>query len=146
MFELFGEFNSADELNKAAAGQLEQGDIESLKKLAEENGIDPDMADMYIQGIMQNLCDDMTAAIGKIEIEKKNYKNQFFEHMLDDLTGYITSRCSEQEFAKAVRRKGKSLKECLSTLENEVKKLLNKKNGGVANHVVFKIINGYYLK
>lgn len=146
MFDLFGEFNSAEELNLAAAGQLEQGDIESLKKLAEENGIDPDMTDMYVQGIMPYLCDDMTASIGKIEIEKKNYKNQFFEHMIDDLTGYITSRCSEQEFAKAVRSKGKNLKGCLDVLHKEVIKILNKKNGGVANHTVFKIISDYYLK
>lgn len=146
MFELFGEFNSAEELNQAAVGQLEQGDIESLKKLAEENGIDPDMTDMYIQGIMPYLCDDMTAAIGKIEIEKINYKNQFFEHMLDDLTGYITSRCTEPEFAKAVRAKGKDLKGCLEILQNEVTKLLSKKNGGVANYTVFKIISDYYLK
>lgn len=146
MFELFGEFNSADELNLAAAGQLEQGEIESLKKLAEENGIDPDMTDMYIQGIMPYLCDDMTAAIGKIEIEKKHYKNQFFEHMLDDLTGYITSRCTEQEFAKAVRAKGKKLNDCLDNLQNEVKKILGGKNGGVANHTVFKIISNYYLE
>lgn len=146
MFDIFGEFNSADELNQAAAGQLEQGDIDSLKKLAEENGIDLEMTDMYIQGIMPYFCDDMTAAIGKIEIEKKNYKNQFFEHMLDDLTGYITSRCSEQEFAKAVRSKGKNLNGCLGVLQREVTKLLSNKNGGVANHIVFKIISDYYIK
>lgn len=146
MFKLFGEFNSADELNLAAAGQLEQGDIESLKKLAEENGIDVDMADMYIQGIMPNLCDDMTAALGKIEIEKKEIKNQFFQHMLVDLTGYISSRCTEQEFALAVRSKSKNLKGCLDVLQKEVTKILSNKNGGVANHTVFKVISDYYLK
>ena len=29
LFEKFGEFDSVEELNRAAAGQLEQGDIEA---------------------------------------------------------------------------------------------------------------------
>ena len=32
MFEKFGEFNSAEELNRAAKAQKDEGDIEALKK------------------------------------------------------------------------------------------------------------------
>ena len=35
----FGEFDSAEELNKAAEGFKNEGDLESLYALAEENGI-----------------------------------------------------------------------------------------------------------
>ena len=44
MFDLFGEFDSAEELNLAAAGQREQGDREALISLAKENGIDQEDA------------------------------------------------------------------------------------------------------
>ena len=40
MFEKFGELNSAEELNKAAAGLKEERDVASLIVLAEENGLD----------------------------------------------------------------------------------------------------------
>lgn len=42
MFDKFGEFDSAEELNKAAEGLKEEGDKESLIELAKENGIDPE--------------------------------------------------------------------------------------------------------
>lgn len=40
MFDKFGEFDSFEEINKAAAGQKEEGDEAALKDLAKENGID----------------------------------------------------------------------------------------------------------
>ena len=39
MFERFGEFDSAEELNLTAEGLKTEGDMESLLVLAEENGI-----------------------------------------------------------------------------------------------------------
>ena len=39
MFERFGEFDSYKELNEAAEGQFNEGDEESLRILAAENGI-----------------------------------------------------------------------------------------------------------
>ena len=36
MFDKFGEFDSVEELNRAAAGFLTEGDLDSLRKLAEE--------------------------------------------------------------------------------------------------------------
>ena len=40
MWDKFGEFDSAEELNRAAAAQKAEGDREALIMLAEENGID----------------------------------------------------------------------------------------------------------
>lgn len=48
MFEKFGEFDSVEELNRAAAGQKAEGDEEALLILAEENGIDREDAEDYI--------------------------------------------------------------------------------------------------
>ena len=39
MFDKFGEFDSAEELNKAAEGLRNEGDRESLIELAKENGL-----------------------------------------------------------------------------------------------------------
>ena len=40
MFEKFGEMSSYKEINELAANLLQEGDIDSLKELAKENGID----------------------------------------------------------------------------------------------------------
>ena len=40
MFDKYGEFDSAKELNAAAEGQKAEGDLEALIELAAENGCD----------------------------------------------------------------------------------------------------------
>ena len=50
MFEVFGEFDSAEEINKAAAGQLAQGDTQAIRDIARENGLDLADAEDYIDG------------------------------------------------------------------------------------------------
>ena len=37
MYEKFGEFNSYEEINRAAAAQLKEGDEEAIYGIAEEN-------------------------------------------------------------------------------------------------------------
>ena len=55
----FGDFKSAAEINECAAGLKAEGDTESLKVMAEENGIEPDIVTLYISGEMPYLCDDI---------------------------------------------------------------------------------------
>ena len=55
LFEKFGEFDSAEELNRAAAAQLAEGDIDAIYGIAEENGIDREDAEDYIDGAAQEL-------------------------------------------------------------------------------------------
>lgn len=114
MFDLFGEFNSVEEMNKAAEGFKNEGDIESLKKMAAENGIDEAFADMYASGAMPELCDVAMAAIGKITVEAQELKPV---EIVEDWTEYVKASCMEnEELAAAVRRKGKSLKGCIAVL------------------------------
>lgn len=114
MFDLFGEFNSVEEMNKAAEGFKNEGDIEALKKMAAENGIDEAFADMYASGAMPELCDVAMAAIGKITVEAQELKPV---EIVEDWTEYIKASCMEnEELAAAVRRKGKSLKGCIAVL------------------------------
>ena len=49
MFEKFGEMDSYKEINDLAEAMFNEGDLESIKILAEENGIS-EYADLYISG------------------------------------------------------------------------------------------------
>ena len=114
MWDRFGEFNSAAEINELAVNLRKEGDADSLKELARENGIDPDLAEAFLDGELLYLCDDMAAAIGKIEIEAAELKPV---EIMADWVEYLKSRCFEDvETARAVRRKGKSLKSAIAAL------------------------------
>lgn len=114
MYERFGEFNSAEDINETAVNLRREGDTESIKILAKENGIDEDVAEVFIEGTLLYLCDNMTAAIGKLDIEEKDLKAK---EIMADWADYIKARCFEDEnMAKAVRRKDKSLKGCIGAL------------------------------
>lgn len=116
MFDVFGEFDSAEELNLAAEGLKKEGDNDSLYKLAKENGIESGFVDMYLSGAMPELCDVATAAIGKIEVESAELKPK---ELLLDWVEYIKTSCFDNEdLAKAVRKKGKTLKGCIGMLLN----------------------------
>jgi len=85
MFDKFGEMESAEQINELASNLLKERDAESIKALAKENGIDEELAEIFISGDIPVLCDDLTAAVGKLDIEAA-------------------------DLAKRVRSKGKTLK------------------------------------
>ena len=107
MFDKFGEFNSAEELNKAAEGLKEEGDTKSLLELAKENGIDEEDAQDYIDGCVDELCNERMAALGKLKVEREDLK---ITGVLSDWVNELLGMCTEsEEFCKAVRKKGKDL-------------------------------------
>ena len=69
MFERFGEMSSCREINELAENLLNEGDIQSLKTMAQENGIPEDYVEMYQSGDIPYLCDTVTAAMGKLDVE-----------------------------------------------------------------------------
>lgn len=114
MFDRFGEFDSAAEINEAAVNLRKEGDRESVRILATENGIDEDVVQAFLTGEILYLCDAMSAAIGKIEVEAADMKAK---EIMSDWAEYIKVRCFENEnMAIAVRRKDKSLKSCIGEL------------------------------
>ncbi len=114
MWDRFGEFDSAGEINELAVNLRKEGDADSLKELARENGIDPELAEAFLEGELLYLCDDMAAAIGKIEIEAAELKPV---EIMADWVEYLKARCFEDtETARAVRKKGKSLKGAIAAL------------------------------
>ena len=74
MFDKFGEFDSVEELNRAAAVQKEAGNEASLVELAMENGIDKEEAEDYMDDCVDELANVSMAAIGKLEVESKELK------------------------------------------------------------------------
>lgn len=114
LFEKFGEFDSYEEINRAAAAQLKEGDTEAIYAIAAENGIDKYDAEDFIAGDYPELTTPLTAALGKIEIEAADLKPY---EIMEDWIMYIKVRCNEDEkMALAVRRKGKCLKGCIGEL------------------------------
>lgn len=114
MFDKFGEFDSAEEINKAAAGQLAQGDTEAIREIARENGLNPDDAEDYIDGEVPELCNPLMAALGKIKIEEEELKPV---EIVEDWVNYIKAQATEHsDMAIAVRKKGKTVKGCIAEL------------------------------
>ncbi len=115
MFDRFGEFDTAAGINETAANLRKEKDADSLKVLAEENGLyDPDIMEAFLDGDLLYLCDEMSAAIGKIEVECRKVD---CAEIMGDWVEYIRARCLEDpEVARGVRRKGKSLSGCIAEL------------------------------
>lgn len=129
LFPKFGEFGSAEEINRAAKAQKDEGDFEALKELAKENGIDEMDAEDYMADISTELCTDFSAAMGKIQREVKYLKpsmtleawNTFiFEMMTGEMVGVKAKVGEEAELTatedseslklcRAIRSKGKNL-------------------------------------
>lgn len=114
MFDKFGEFDSAEEMNRAVAAKLKEGDADAILKIAEENGIDKEDAEDYIEGATAEFATQSMAARGKLMVESKDLK---IEGILIDWRDMILKMClDDQKMCVAVRRKGKSLKECIAKL------------------------------
>lgn len=114
MFERFGEFDSAQEINRKARELLDAADTEGIRVLARENGIDPADADAYITGEETCLASPLMAAEGKLAIEGRELH---LEGKLMDWKNMILALCTEdRQVCDGVRKKGKSLCACISAM------------------------------
>ena len=71
MFDKFGEMETAAEINELARNLKTEGDTKSIRLLAKENGIDEEVVNVFLEGGIDFICDDMSAALGKIDIESR---------------------------------------------------------------------------
>ena len=102
------------EINELAENLFNEGDTASIKTMAKENGIDKEYVEMYLSGDIPVLCDAMTAALGKIDVEVADLKPK---EIMEDWVEYLRGQCMENELlAFNVRKKGKSLKGCIAAL------------------------------
>lgn len=159
MFDKFGEFDSAEEINETAAGLLEEGDLEGLREMAKENGFDEDDVQDYIDGIYPELANTYTAAWNKLEVEMKELK---VCEIMEDWVEYIRIKMEEEEeMQRAIRKKGKSLQGCIAALmkwgfkhQYPISNEIMKEAGVTASKVTLgipgmgtakKVITKYYL-
>ena len=114
MFEKFGEFDSYEELNRAAEAQRAEGDLEALKAIAKENGIDTEDAEDYLEGCVETFTTPLIAAAGKLKVEAGELE---LGGILLDWSDQIVAACAKNRNLQiAVRRKEKSLAACLASL------------------------------
>lgn len=114
MFEKFGEMNSYAEINELANNLANEGDQESLREMAAENGIPKELVELYLAGDVPELCDALTAAIGKLDKECEKLKPK---EIMEDWVEYIRTQCLENDLlARQVRKKGKNLEGCIAKL------------------------------
>lgn len=126
MYDKFGEFNSAEELNKAAAGFLNEGDTESIIALAQENGLDQDDAQDYIDGFISELASPIAAAVGRLAVQRKhlviNNKNVAERMAYHVMLSMLQTMCMNEEMAAAVMQKGKTVADIYKAMAEEARK------------------------
>jgi len=114
MFARFGEFESAEEINRKAEELFNAGDIDGIRALASENGIPSEYAEAYCGGDLPELCDALTAAVGKLDMEEEEI---VMVGVMEDWLNYIQAQCMEDDkMAIAVRKKGRNLVDCLGKI------------------------------
>lgn len=145
MFDMFGEMETAEEINAVARSLKEEGEKENLEKLCAENGIDAELAEMFWSGEIDFITDQLMAAVGKLDMEVKEAKGQ--NGYLESIANFLKVEAEkDQDFAIAIRKKGKKLTDSYKAVENEARK--RKKSGSICvvmrDKDVFEIVEKYY--
>lgn len=117
MFEKFGEMDY-EELMRTAAAEKAEGDLEALIALAEENGMEKEDAEDYMDGIVDVLASPYMAAVAKIEMETKELgiKGRQSDRKDVILTLLMKNNEVDEEMCLAVRKKEKNLAQCLARI------------------------------
>ncbi len=126
MFDKFGEFDTYEEFEAAAEGLMKEGDTNSLRELAEENGLDPLDAEDYITGETTEMTDPASYAMARIDIAEKETK-------IDKQAAGIMATIAKQALASEeaglkAHFKGRSFDKVMDALKNKASK---NKSGGM---------------
>ncbi|MEG2350948.1 MAG: Cas9 inhibitor AcrIIA9 family protein [Hungatella sp.] len=143
MFDKFGEFDSFEELNRAAEGLYNEGDFANLYELAAENGIDRECTKLYCEGEIPVLSDAAAAAMGKVDIELEEAREAYGE-TAECVAEYIKSLCDRREFAELVRKKKKRFIKCLDHMYREAEKVRKGNCACIPPSAGYKMIREYY--
>lgn len=158
MEKKFGIFESSEEINRAAAAQLQQGDTEAVLLIAKENGIDEEDAKDYINGDVTELCTPLMAAFGKLKVESEDVE---IFGAFEMWKGYIMEgAANDSDLCAAIMKKDKTLIGALAAVlkeESKHRKNIDKKickEAGIPSNVPMstltkpeqiKALRSYYL-
>lgn len=147
----FGEFDCVVELNAAAQGFLEEGDLESLQGLAAENGIEEyDVAD-YAAGEMPCLATEFSAAVGKLAVERVSWLDKSrMERMALRVIGDTVSSMlhDSEELVRAIMKKGKRVQGIYDAMRDSAMKRRKGNEAAVSagtDRQLQQIVRAYYL-
>lgn len=163
LWKKFGEQNSAEGINELAKQLRNEGRKNDVYELAEENGIDRDMAELFVNGDIDFICNKMTAAIGKLEKEIEQYQKQYVANALEVMEALQSMMARErvkfsvhkygvdididitgEELADTVRQKGKALSDILKKVFTKAQKI--HLEGHPASAMVIPMVINEYLK
>lgn len=137
LFNGYGEVDSAEELNEVAAGFKNEGDIDSLRTFAKENGFEDADVDTYLNG--GEFCNIITAALAKMKVEANDSPG------LVHLSGLLGSELDDLELAVAIRKKGKRLKDAMKMIEAKARDTKQGNVGIVSDMEGLMIAKKYYM-
>lgn len=162
MWEKFGEQNSAEDINELAKQLRSDGKKDDVYELAEENGIDKDMVELFVNEDIDFICDKMTAATGKLIKEIEHYEKQYVanaKEVMDALQSMMARErvklsvhkygvdididITGEELAAAVRQKGKVLNDILKDVFTKAQKI--HLEGNPASALVVPMVIQEYL-
>lgn len=141
----FGDFKSAEEINACAAGLKAEGDTDSVKALAEENGIDREMVKMFLSGEIPELCDDMTAAMGRLNTELKEITGREKPLVETVIKPHLDSLATDPEICAAILG-GKSMKTVAADVWSRAEKKKVNSGAYIPDEEIRDIVEEYYRK
>lgn len=144
MFKKFGEL-TLEELNQTAAGFKDECDIKSLKALAKEWNLDSYDVKDYINGDIDTLATNITAAMGKIEAEYREIEAKNKGYKLMPYTVIKNMVISDiAEIADNILIKNRRMEDIYKAMEKE----MAQSNGCICgtDAQLKKIIEEYYSK
>lgn len=145
LFLKFGEMDF-EGLNEAAEGLKEECDLENLKALALENGLDPEDAEDYAAGDVKQLATLRQAALGRIKVQEE--KTKIPRTAAGIIYGMARAMTTDPEACRAFMEKGSRIDKVWSELE---KKARDDKQGSVGvacgtdrdlKEIILKVVTG----
>ncbi len=140
-------YNTLHEINDLADSLLNNNEQEKIKALAEEKGLDPYMAEMFLNGELPALVPDaMTGALGKLDAEVRDLDDKNVE-LGAGIAEYMKQQVMENEkLASAVMDKDKHLEDVCKQAWKEAE---SRKKGNCAYippFEIFQMAKAYYLE
>ena len=113
MEKKFGTFKTIEDLNRAAEAQKAEGDREALYALAEENGLDKESVDDFMEDDVKFVY-PLEAACGKLDMEMKEIRT---DEIISDWIDYIRQCCVDVKgFSEKVFDPDKTLEGCIADI------------------------------
>lgn len=141
LFTDFGEMGSAKELNLCADGFREEGDIESLKAFAKENGFRERDAMHWLNEREKHLdaefCNPISAAVAKLNLEAQTKPEKMAAELLK-------SELDDLDLAVGIRKKGKRLKDAFKEIEEYARQNKEGNSAVVSDGKALEIMKKYY--